>query len=221
LPKLPGRAAKAAVENRKNFVRHSIGGFMQKRLFIICLCFASLLLVNITARQGFAGQATSRPIPQELRNLTGTYVGEWAMFGVDENGQVVRKASWTDTIKVGSPTIKGDRAVVTTDDEMIFAGGKIPPRRFQGSEGYFTRMHKLADEIWAYGMPAAAPEIAQLGFTNVRSAQHVLIKVVTSENGTETHRITRVTTVNWKDKQGKEICTQFVSLQGYHKRQGS
>ena len=47
----------------------------------------------------------------------------------------------------------------------------------------------------------------------------MLVKVVTKEQGVETHRISRVTTVSWKDKEGKEQTLQFVSLQGYHKRQ--
>ena len=41
-------------------------------------------------------------------------------------------------------------------------------------------------------------------------------KVVTSEEGVEIHRITRVTTVNWTDQAGQERSTQFVSLQGFH-----
>jgi hypothetical protein len=46
----------------------------------------------------------------------------------------------------------------------------------------------------------------------------VVVKVVTKENNLETHRISRVSTVRWKDKEGKERVTQFVSLQGYHQR---
>jgi hypothetical protein len=212
---------------------------MLKRLLITLLCFASLLWVNASHNQAYARQTTAKPLPKELYDITGTFTGVWTMFGIDEKGQIVKKASWTDTIKTENPMIKGDKAFVTTSDEMTFEGGKIPPRTFKGTEGYFinkdgslgdyfiesfgqtTKMHKLADNIWSYGIPAAPQEIAQLGFSNVSSAQHVLVKVVTRENGLETHRITRVTTVNWKDKQGKELCTQFVSLQGYHKKQSS
>ena len=46
-----------------------------------------------------------------------------------------------------------------------------------------------------------------------------MVKVVTREKGVETHRITRVTTVSWKDQDGKERWLHFVSLQGFHKRQ--
>lgn len=212
---------------------------MQKKLFITLLCFTSLLFVNALCNQAYAQQTTAKPLPKELYDITGTFTGEWAMFGIDEKGQIVKKASWTDIIKTENPMIKGDKAFVTTLDEMTFEGGKIPARTFKGTEGYFinkdgslgdyfiesfgqtTKMHKLADNIWSYGIPAVTQEIAQLGFSNISSAQHVLVKVVTRENGLETHRITRITTVNWKDKQGKELCTQFVSLQGYHKKQSS
>jgi hypothetical protein len=47
----------------------------------------------------------------------------------------------------------------------------------------------------------------------------VLVKVVTKEQGVETHRISRLTTVSWKDREGKDRWLQFVSLQGFHKRQ--
>jgi hypothetical protein len=201
--------------------------------------FAGFCLLFLLATQAFAGQAGARQIPRELLDLVGTYSGEWVMFGVDEKGQVVKKAAWTDTIKVGNPVIKGDRAMVSNSDEMIFEGGKIPPRKYQGSEGYFinadgslgdyfiesfgktTKMQKLAENMWVYGIAAAPQEVAQLGFSNITSAQHVLVKVVTRENGVEIHRISRITTVNWKEKDGRERSTQFVSLQGFHKKQPS
>jgi hypothetical protein len=73
--------------------------------------------------------------------------------------------------------------------------------------------------VWGYAVPASAQELGQLGFPKDALGQHVLIKVVTKERGVETHRISRLSTVNWKDKDGKEHWLQFVSLQGFHKRQ--
>jgi len=43
--------------------------------------------------------------------------------------------------------------------------------------------------------------------------------VVAKEKGVETHRISRLSTVSWKDNDGKEQVSQFVSLKGYHKRE--
>jgi hypothetical protein len=80
-------------------------------------------------------------------------------------------------------------------------------------------MVKLGDNVWSYAAPAAGQELIRLGFPKGASGQHVLVKVITKEQGIETHRISRVTTVSWKDKEGKEQTLQFVSLQGYHKRQ--
>lgn len=182
-------------------------------------------------------QEQAKPVPKEVRAIAGTYAGAWTLFGVDENGQAVKRAAWTDIIRAENPVVKSERAYVTVTDEMSFEGGRIPPRKTQGAEGYFLnkdgslgdyyfetagqiyRFQKLSPETWAYVVTADARELAQLGFSNVISGQHVLVKVITSEQGVETHRISRVTTVSWKDAEGKERWTQFVSLQGFHKRQ--
>jgi len=68
-------------------------------------------------------------------------------------------------------------------------------------------------------VPAAEQELARLRFPKGASGRHVVVKVVATEQGVETHRITRVTTLSWKDNGGQERVLQFVSLQGYHKRQ--
>src|SRR5205085_8014865 len=111
------------------------------------------------------------------------------------------------------------------------------PFKVEGKEGYFLnkdgglgeyfiesfgqvhRMVKLKDNVWSYATPAAEQELTRLGFPKGASGEHVVVKVVTKEQGVETHRVIRVTTVSWKDKDGKERTLQLVSLQGYHKRQ--
>jgi hypothetical protein len=175
--------------------------------------------------------------PKAVCQLVGTYTGSWTMFGIDEKDEVVKRMAWSDTIKAEKPEVKGERAFVTTSDQMTFEGGKIPPFKVQGKEGYFlkkdgglgdyfietfgqtNRMVKVGDNVWSYTTPAAAQELGRLGFPKGSSGQHVLVKVVTKEQGVETHRISRLTTVSWKDKEGKERWLQFVSLQGFHKRQ--
>ena len=175
--------------------------------------------------------------PKEVRDLAGIYTGSWTMFGIDEKGEVVKRMAWTDTIKAEKPEVQGDRAYVSTTDEMTFEGGKIPPFKVQGKEGYFlkkdgglgdyfietfgqtNRMVKVGDNVWSYTTPAAAQELGRLGFPKDASGQHVLVKVVTKEQGVETHRIRRLTTVSWKDEEGKERWLQFVSLEWFHKRQ--
>jgi hypothetical protein len=45
--------------------------------------------------------------------------------------------------------------------------------------------------------------------------------VVNKEQGMETHCLSCLTTVGWQDKDGKDHWLQFISLQGFHKRQSS
>jgi hypothetical protein len=183
-----------------------------------------------------AADPPTAPVPEAVRALVGTYTGAWTLFGIDDKGQVVKRTAWTDTVTAANPERTGDRAFVTTTDEMKFEGAPAP-FKVQGREGYLLtkdgglgdyfidmngqvrRMVKLADDVWTYAAPADGPELARLGFPNGATGQHVLVKVVTREQGVETHRISRVSTVSWKDKDGGERTTQFVSLQGFHTRQ--
>jgi hypothetical protein len=203
-----------------------------------------ILLTALGAGWGLSTTALADPtpdapkdIPKEVRALEGTYTGAWTMYGSDEKGEIVKRMSWTDTMKAGSPEVKGDRAYVTTTDEMTFDGAKGPPLKVEGKEGYYVtkdgglgeyfietygqvlRLSKLGANVWSYAMPAAEQELVRLGFPKEASGQHVVVKVMTSEQGIQTHRVSRLTTVTWKDKEGKERTAQFVSLQGYHKRQ--
>ncbi len=189
-----------------------------------------LLLLFVQAK------SQSPQFPKEVAAIAGTYTGAWTMYGIDDKGQIIKRVAWTDTIKAENPQIKDDRAFVSVTDEMLFEG-MTAPRKMTGTEGYFInkdgslgdyfinfgqpyRMQKLSKDVWSYVAPAHPQELAQLGFKNVVSGQHVLVKVVTYEQGVETHRISRLTTVNWKDAEGKDRWIQFVSLQGFHKRQG-
>jgi hypothetical protein len=174
-------------------------------------------------------------LPKEVKDLVGTYTGSWTLYGIDAKGEVAKRMTWTDTMTAANPRIQGQRAFVTTTDEMTFVGSKGPPVKIDGKEGYFLkvggvedyfietfgqvhRLQRLADNVWTYAAPASAEELGRLGFPKGASGQHVVVKVVTTEQGVETHRISRVTTVSWPDKDGKDQTLQFVSLQGYHKR---
>lgn len=180
---------------------------------------------------------SSHVVPQAVRNLEGNYVGSWTVFGIDEEGQVVKLMSWTDTIQAENPQIDGEQAYVLTTGEMVFDSGNIPPMKIAGKEGYFllpdgtlgdyfvetngqvSKSNQLSENVWISVTPASSQDLASYRLPNISSGQHVLNKVVTSEGGVETHRITRVTTVNWTDQAGQEHSTQFVSLQGFHQRQ--
>jgi hypothetical protein len=185
--------------------------------------------LSLESRQG--------EVPKEVQGMVGVYTGSWTMYGVDGKGQVVKRMAWTDTMKADGATVKGDRAYVTTTDEMTFEGGQIPKMKVPGTEGYFLnkdgslgdyfietfgqvhRAHKIGKDVWTYASAASPQELAMLGFSNVSVSQHVVVKVVTHDKGIETHHISRVTTVKWKDTAGEERTLQYVSLQGVHKRQ--
>jgi len=176
-------------------------------------------------------------VPPEVRALAGSYSGAWTMYGIDDKGEVVKRMAWTDTLKAAAPVVQGGRAYVSTTDEMTFAGAKGPPLKVEGREGYYLtkdgglgdyfietygqvhRLARLGANAWSYAAPAAEQELARLGFPRGATGQHVVVKVITTEQGVETHRISRVTTVTWKDRGDQERTVQFVSLQGYHKRQ--
>ncbi|MDY0298193.1 MAG: hypothetical protein RB296_12845 [Acidobacteriota bacterium] len=87
----------------------------------------------------------------------------------------------------------------------------------QGQEE--IRCREVGTDVWVYSVPVSTHESAMLGFANVTFGTHVMVKVVTRRDGRETHRISRVTTVAWKDDAGREQWTQFVSLKGFHQQQ--
>jgi len=181
---------------------------------------------------------TSRPddIPSDLQKLVGTFQGKWTMFGINDKGDVVQRMAWTDTITCANPLTSDDKVFVTTVSEMAIEGSTTK-RKWEGKEGYILnkdkslgsyfiesrgqvqKMVKLNDTTWTYVSPAASQELGALGFPANAKGEHVLVKVVTRENNVETHRISRVTTVSWKNKEGTEQWLQFVSLQGYHRKQ--
>jgi hypothetical protein len=176
-------------------------------------------------------------VPAEVAALEGAYTGSWVMYGIDGQGDIVKKMAWTDIVKAGGAEIKGDRAQVKTTDEMTFEGAKGPPFKVEGKEGYFlrkdgtpgdyfietfgqvNRLVKVGDNVWSYTAAASPQELARLGFPKGAAGRHVIIKVVGKEQGVETHRISRLSTVSWTDRGGQERVSQFVSLQGYHKRE--
>lgn len=201
--------------------------------FTVVLLFAAL---PCSPTEMAVAQGERSAVPTEVHDLVGTYVGAWSSFGIDAAGRAVKRFAWTDTMTVSDPAVSGGRAFVTTADRMTFEGGLAPPMTIPGTEGYFLnedgslgdyyfetygqtyRMQKLNESSWAYTMPANPQELAWLGFPADARGEHVMLKVITREGGIETHRISRMSTINWTDATAGEQWVQYTSLQGYHKR---
>lgn len=199
---------------------------------------AALSQIQPTETVTDKNHGSSQVVPQAVRDMEGIFVGSWTAFGIDEEGQVVKLFSWTDTLKAENAQIDGDRAYILTTDEMVFEGSDVPSIKVPGKEGYFLmpdgslgdyftetpgqiyKSTQLSENVWISVQPASSRDLADYRLPNVSSVQHVLVKVVTSENGIEEgHRITRVTSVNWTDQAGQDRSIQYVSLQGFHQRQ--
>ena len=193
-----------------------------------------LLLLALTINPTTHLPQTGADTPPELRKLLGTFTGKWTMFGINDKGDIVKKMAWTDTITCSDLQTTDDKVFVKTVDAMTIEG-MAQKMTWEGKEGYFLnkdkslgsyfiesrgqvqKMVKLSDTTWTYVAPAAAQELSMLGFPAGAKGEHVLVKVVSDEEGKETHRISRVTTVSWQ-KDGKTQRTQFVSLQGHHQK---
>jgi hypothetical protein len=55
-----------------------------------------LLALLLSACQPIQRDPAAHVVPQAVRDLAGTYAGSWTLFGIDEEGQVVKLAAWTD-----------------------------------------------------------------------------------------------------------------------------
>lgn len=200
--------------------------------FFSCACLSIVLSLCLAAN---SSAQNSQKVPAEVQAIAGTYTGSWTIYGINEKGEIFRQAAWTDTMKAENPSVEANRAFVTTLDAVTFEGGNIPPLNFVGKEGYLLNKDgslgdyfieingqtflpkKLDKDSWSYAVPVNPRDFAALGDKFIGGA-HVMVKTVIFEQGIETHYVSRLTTVRWKGADGKERATQFISLQGQHKR---
>lgn len=193
--------------------------------------FAAIALGFFLLTSAHAGS----PAFEAAKKITGKYTGSWTMYGI-ENGNVVEKSSWTDTLIAANPIEENGRAFVEVSDVMTYPDGSTRTSVFH--EGYYANsdgsvgerfyeifgqaivFKKLTANDWAYQATPAAGELAFLGFDSksVISASHVAVKSTTYEGGIDTDHVTRLTTVQWKDATGKIRTVQFVSMKGEHVR---
>ena len=118
---------------------------------------------------------------------------------------------------------------------MTFDNPHVPPYNMEFKEGFYLENNeivkhfftlaneeieeiKIDDNTFVYSQIIAPHEFAQLGFKNAVEGKHTVTKVILNIDKTEIHKITRITTIIWKDENGELQNIQFVSMTGYHKR---
>lgn len=197
----------------------------------------NFILSTLLCVFAFATSAhASTPAFEATKKIAGKYTGTWTMYSF-ANDTVIQKAAWTDVLTADTPTEEKDRAFVQVSDVMTFADGTTRTTKF--TEGYFsnpdgtigdrfydysgatTLFKKLTENDWTYQSTPSDFELRTLGFDpkTVISASHVATKTTTYEGPIDTDHVTRVTTIQWKDKTGTTKSIQFTSLTGTHTRQ--
>ena len=193
--------------------------------------FSSLILFTVSCLDNVD------MLPEEVENMVGTYLGEWTIYGLDGDGNTIPFTTWTDSAVAGNPTAEDGRAYVSVIDYMTFQP-PIPPQTVEWIEGYtvndygnaedrfmemndrVTILYQVGESTWAYSTAADTNELVTFGFTHIVSGQHDFIKVERFTEGVETHYVSRTTTVEWRDEGGQIQTTQWMSMQGFHRRSG-
>ncbi|MDP6032729.1 MAG: hypothetical protein QGI00_11705 [Candidatus Marinimicrobia bacterium] len=175
----------------------------------------------------------AQSIETELNKISGEFVGEWNLFQYS-NGEIIKAASWIDTLTATNPVINDTIAYVTVKSTMTFDNSHIPPYKMEFEEGFelldgnivnhfFNVMgtkaieSNITENTYVIAQPISTFELNQLGFSSAIEAYHTTLKVIVIVDGVELHKVTRISTVVWESKKGNE-SVQFVSLKGYHKR---
>jgi hypothetical protein len=205
-----------------------------QRLVALLFIAATAACTAASADPQATASALSAQPPPELLALAGHYDGAWTISGVDAMGNTKTVSSWTDSLDLGNPVVLADRAYISATDHMTFASGGTHDQDF--AEGFFlnadgslgdryyvvsgqtVRETPIADHVFTFAQTASPQELASLGFMNAASGEHVTTEVITFDaDGADVSRLTRVTTVHWKDGAGQDRWTQAVTLQGFHR----
>lgn len=179
-------------------------------------------------------QLNAQSIEKEIQTFTGQFAGEWTAYKMNSSGEIIKSMSWKDTLTTSDPIINDTLAFVNIKSIMTFDNPNIPPYKLDFKEGFkikngiilfhfFTVMGteaietKVDNGTYVISQPVSTFELNQMGFKNVVEAKNTTVKVILMVNGTEVHKISRITTIMWKENE--QIWTkQFLSLEGFHKR---
>ena len=193
---------------------------------LLTVFIISLLTISLVKAQ---------TVEDEINKLRGNFSGEWTAFKKDATGNIVKSVSWKDTLTTSEPIANDTIIYVDVQSKMTFDNPHIPAYEMQFKEGFyvkdkkivkhfFTYMNneveqiKLDNNTYVYSQKVEAHEFPQMGFNNATEGTHTVVKVIINIDGHEIHKIKRITTILWKDKNLSLQNIQFVSLSGYHKK---
>ena len=170
-------------------------------------------------------------------NLVGHYSGQWELFGLDANDQVIPIQRFTDTVAASQPRVENNRAIVDVKSSMDMGGEQPFDMAFiegveieeDGTRGlYFVEIHgqktiykEIEPGVWQSETPLSPQDMA--GIVNVTPENLVkgtktTTKVVSHPDGQERHDITTVTYVEYANPGGQTIAKEFTSMKGFHQR---
>ncbi len=181
---------------------------------------------------------------EKTKQLLGSYVGEWSLFGVDGNGQPVLVHKWTDNLEVITVEDLGERVAVTAVDRLDFGNFqgmvtfregylKLPDggcgQRFMEVGGQMIMQTEVSPGVMVYPVSLADAELKSMGLdaSKQQCLQHLGVRVVDGD----TEFVTRLTFIVGGDREPQsesgsasasasapEKITVVPTLQGYHRR---
>ncbi len=184
------------------------------------------------------GNGNEAAVRAALEEKSGTFMGSWELFGLDEAGERQRVFGWTDVATTSMPTVEAMRAFVHVSDVMMFEGGGGTTEEwiegvvieadgsvgdsFVDQRGVVTIQEEVEPDHFVYEMDITPMDLMGLpGVTmeNLIEGHHTMDKHVTRPGGVETHAIERTTHVVWMDAERGRQAVDYVSLTGTHRRQ--
>ena len=196
--------------------------FVQVAMVLIISCF-------------FVISAKSQDINHRANALLGNFAGEWTSYKKNLAGDIEMVVTWKDTLRTSDLHINDSMAYVKVSSKSVFDNPSIPEYSLEFTEGFFiedgvigdhffevlgkkTIQTKLDAHTYVYSQKIEPNEFSQMRFFNVVEGYHTVVKLVLITDGVERHDISRLSTIQWIDTQGKVQNTQFVSLKGFHER---
>lgn len=191
----------------------------------------AILFLTIVCGSQLSGAQT---IQSEIQKLAGKYAGEWTTYTIISSGEIRKSMAWKDTLVTSDPVINDTMAYVNVKSIMYFENSKIPPYKMDFKEGlkikngkivshFMLIMGKEATETqvdantFIISQPVSAVELNQMGIKDAVMATNTTVKVSIKENGTELDKISRITTLSYREN-GQIVTRQFTSMEGFHKK---